>query len=338
MPIKQSNFLSATYTGPQGPQGPQSLSSMPDGTAEAPGLPFADNTATGLYRPAANTLGFSTASAERVRITSIGRVGIGTTTPSQRLETYDAAGADNIVMATRGDGASMFMQADATGDVGTINNYPVRILQNNTERLRIDSSGNVGIGTSSPTDKVKIVGGNTQVPRNSLIGSSATGNAIQVTVSGGSQIQFVQNGSDDELSFITHAGGVSHIEQARITGAGLFKFNSGYGSVATAFGCRAWVNFNGTGAVAIRASGNVSSITDNGQGSYTINFTNAMSDENYATYGSCRPTAGGPPHYVFYVENKDYTNRTTSAIQIYFLNPTSQVTADPEVVSFAVIR
>ena len=46
--------------------------------------------------------------------------------------------------------------------------------------------------------------------------------------------------------------------------------------------CRAWVNFNGTGTVAIRASFNVSSITDNGTGDYTINFTNAMPDANYA--------------------------------------------------------
>jgi hypothetical protein len=60
------------------------------------------------------------------------------------------------------------------------------------------------------------------------------------------------------------------------------QFNSGYGSVATAYGCRAWVSFNGTGTVAIRASGNVSSITDNGVGVYTINFTIAMPDINYS--------------------------------------------------------
>jgi hypothetical protein len=58
-------------------------------------------------------------------------------------------------------------------------------------------------------------------------------------------------------------------------------FNSGYGSAAQAYGCRAWVNFNGTGTVAIRASGNVSSITDNGTGNYTANFTNAMPDASY---------------------------------------------------------
>lgn len=51
---------------------------------------------------------------------------------------------------------------------------------------------------------------------------------------------------------------------------------------APVYGCRAWVNFNGTGAVAIRASGNVTSITDNGVGDYTVNFTTAMPDASYA--------------------------------------------------------
>jgi len=63
---------------------------------------------------------------------------------------------------------------------------------------------------------------------------------------------------------------------------GLLRFDSGYGKSATAYGCRAWVNFNGTGTVAIRASGNVSSITDGGTGVYTVNFTTAMPDANYS--------------------------------------------------------
>jgi hypothetical protein len=48
---------------------------------------------------------------------------------------------------------------------------------------------------------------------------------------------------------------------------------------------KAWVNFNGTGTVAIRASSNVSSITDNGAGDYTVNFTTAFADANYAASG-----------------------------------------------------
>jgi hypothetical protein len=52
--------------------------------------------------------------------------------------------------------------------------------------------------------------------------------------------------------------------------------------------CRAWVNFNGTGTVAIRASFNVSSITDNGTGDYTVNFTTAMPDANFSVAGWAR--------------------------------------------------
>jgi hypothetical protein len=60
---------------------------------------------------------------------------------------------------------------------------------------------------------------------------------------------------------------------------------------APIYACRAWVNFNGTGTVAIRASGNVSSITDNGTGDYTVNFTTAMEDANYAPIATVANTS-----------------------------------------------
>jgi len=71
------------------------------------------------------------------------------------------------------------------------------------------------------------------------------------------------------------------------------QFNSGYGSTATAYGCRAWVSFNGQGTVAILASGNVSSITDNGTGDYTVTFTTVMPDTNYSVAIECRKQSGG---------------------------------------------
>ena len=68
---------------------------------------------------------------------------------------------------------------------------------------------------------------------------------------------------------------------------------------APSYLCRAWVNFNGTGTVAIRASGNVSSITDNGTGDYTVNFATAMADVNYQpTFGTGDPSLGGAWDYV----------------------------------------
>ena len=56
---------------------------------------------------------------------------------------------------------------------------------------------------------------------------------------------------------------------------------------APIYACRAWVNFNGTGTVEIKASGNVSSITDNGTGDYTVNFITALSGVDYALSGIC---------------------------------------------------
>jgi hypothetical protein len=62
---------------------------------------------------------------------------------------------------------------------------------------------------------------------------------------------------------------------------------------APSYSARAWVNFNGTGTVAIRASGNVSSITDNGTGDYTVNFTTAMADINYSVVSQVSNTDSG---------------------------------------------
>jgi hypothetical protein len=63
------------------------------------------------------------------------------------------------------------------------------------------------------------------------------------------------------------------------------KFNTWLNTDGTEnFKVRAWVNFNGTGSVAIRAAGNVSSITDNGTGDYSVNFTNALPDANYSVH------------------------------------------------------
>ena len=72
---------------------------------------------------------------------------------------------------------------------------------------------------------------------------------------------------------------VGGLPDATITAAELSGAQSGSAPI---YGARAWVNFNGTGTVAIRASGNVTSITDNGTGDYTVNFTTAMPDANYS--------------------------------------------------------
>ena len=102
--------------------------------------------------------------------------------------------------------------------------------------------------------------------------STSTGLVQSADTSG--EIQLQSNGTT-ELT-VTSTG---------VTVADNLLFNSGYGSAATAYGCRAWVNYNGV-ANTIRASGNVSSVTDNGAGDYTVNFSTAMPDANYSIVGT----------------------------------------------------
>ena len=107
--------------------------------------------------------------------------------------------------------------------------------------------------------------------------------------------------------------------------------NSGYGSDAVAYGCRAWVNFNGQGTVAIRASANVSSITDNGVGNYTMNFTNAMPDINYVGL-----TGGSYNRFVSTTNSDNSATRTVSAT--YVGTNYSGAAADLALVQVAIIR
>ena len=104
---------------------------------------------------------------------------------------------------------------------------------------------------------------------------------------------------------------------------------------APSYSARAWVNFNGTGTVAIRDSGNVSSITDNGTGDYTVNFTTAMSDANYSAvigwrvFSSANIRAGG------------FNNYTTSSVDVYggYKGGSNAFTAeDPTYASVSIFR
>ena len=91
--------------------------------------------------------------------------------------------------------------------------------------------------------------------------------------------------------------------------------------------CRAWVNFNGTGTVAIRGSGNVTSITDNGTGDYTVNFTTAMPDANYSTNVTSGPnnaSVGG-----ILGEAACYSVILTSSIRIAFIVHTGSIVDTP---------
>lgn len=85
---------------------------------------------------------------------------------------------------------------------------------------------------------------------------------------------------------------------------------------APIYACRAWVNFNGTGTVAVRASGNISSITDNGVGNYTVNLTTAMIDTNYSVSGLARDSAGND--YFPILDMGQTGIKTVSSLQVFY--------------------
>jgi hypothetical protein len=118
-----------------------------------------------------------------------------------------------------------------------------------------------------------------------------------------------------------------------------FKFNSGYGSVAVAYGCRAWVNFNGTGTVAIRASANITSITDNGTGEYTANFTNAMPDANYAVAGCgvASNATGGSYGWLTSLRGRTSGSCQTGSVSVTNTNSAGSLT-DADLITVSVFR
>ena len=95
---------------------------------------------------------------------------------------------------------------------------------------------------------------------------------------------------------------------------------------------KAWVNFNGTGTVAIRDSFNVSSITDNGTGNYTVNFITAMPNANYS-FSMAAGTISG--NYLFATPYGN--NPTTTQLQLHTVNPSSS-NVDPLYVNVSIFR
>ena len=111
---------------------------------------------------------------------------------------------------------------------------------------------------------------------------------------------------------------------------------------APIYPCRAWVNFNGTGTVAIRASGNVTSITDNATGDYTVNFTTAMPDANYSVAGGLGNSSGTGDLAGFIQLNMQASQAsvppTTSAIRFRTVNAPSSAVVDVPYIYINIFR
>jgi len=246
-----------------------------DGTTPVTGIDINSGTIDGV------TIGGASAGA-----------GTFTTLTAASIAYPTSDGTSGQVLATDGSGTLSFTtvasdkieEGDSSVEVVDTGAGYVAITTQTNERVRVDDQGRVGIGTTSPSAKLHLsqfvnVGDVALIVEN----TGVSNNTASVFLNKTGRDWRIRNDGGGNLDFGTGTDEISFTEQVSITAAGLFQFNSGYGSVATAYGCRAWVNFNGTGTVAIRDSGNVSSITDDGTGDYTVNFTNSMPDTNYST-------------------------------------------------------
>jgi hypothetical protein len=127
----------------------------------------------------------------------------------------------------------------------------------------------------------------------------------------------LKNPSSGSNNVVLNADGTSTLGTAKITTlADSAGANTSTPAAIAAGIAKAWVNFNGTGTVAIRASYNVSSITDNGVGDYTVNFTTALVDANYAVAWSFGGTGGALTGRTY----EDATARTALLVRLVTAN------------------
>ena len=139
---------------------------------------------------------------------------------------------------------------------------------------------------------------------------------MPITINGSGTLTGISAGGlpDDSIIAADIAAGAvttAKVADANITAAKLDGAQSGSAPI---YAARAWVNFNGTGTVAIRASGNVSSITDNGTGDYTVNFTTALADANYSVNGTA---SGNGAHPTFAMATAWDVAPSASLLRIY---------------------
>jgi hypothetical protein len=131
---------------------------LPAGTETDPSLIFAGDDDTGLWHPASNTLAFSTFGSERMRIDSSGKVGIGTDSPGSILDVVDTSGTTTLTLGRAGEvpeikagGTNTDLRLSAVGSGGFLD-----FQTNGNSRIIIKSDGNVGIGTTTPNEKLVV--------------------------------------------------------------------------------------------------------------------------------------------------------------------------------------
>lgn len=226
---------------------------------------------------------------------------------------------------------------DSSGDTLTINGTAISIpngINIDSNTLVVDATNNrVGIVNASPTVTLDVTG---DIKKSGVdYNSDGSVSNPSITFTSDTNTGLFRSASD-QIDIVT--GGESRF---RVESTGQIKavYESTIGTdynttLGDGYFCRAWVNFNGTGTVAIRASGNVSSITDNGTGDYTINFTTAMPDTNYSVHITVGDTSSPNPNRNGSIKSALSAGSFTIVTGV----PSTGTTADIQYVCCAVFR
>ena len=191
----------------------------------------------------------SAAAAETMSLSSAGNLTV----------SGDASIGDDLTLAS--DASVLKFGAD--GDINITHVHNTGLTSNGT----LDVAGDI-TGSTLNAD------GDTSAGDNAAIGFTAAEGLI-LTGQGSTNDVTIKNDADADVAVIP-------------TGTTNFGFNSGFGSASTAYGVRAWINFDGSGTISINASGGVSSLTDIANAAYQVNFATAMPDTNFAMCISTR--------------------------------------------------
>jgi hypothetical protein len=206
------------------------ISSLFRGALEVGG---ADVAVRVLYAGASTTpIGNVITMSEAMRIDNAGRVGIGTSSPGYKLEVFGTSNANEIRSS---DGTTISQWYQDTGGIsyfGTVSNHPLAFKTNSSERMRIDSSGNVGIGTGAPGAKLHVIGFEARIEspiaNDGFLRFTNTSGSMSIGMSGAptnalliadrinSQVAYTYNGGASG----SHVWATNNIERLRIDGSG----------------------------------------------------------------------------------------------------------------------
>jgi hypothetical protein len=208
------------------------------------------------------------------------------------------------------------------------------LIQGDFDNATLNNRTKLQTTTTNATTNVYVVpnGSSTSAGVSVANNSSLTNASKIVMATNGSTDTQIISGINGSGSYLPLSFYTNNTLGMQLDTSGNLSFNSGYGSAAVAYGCRAWVNFNGTGVVAIRASGNVTSITDNGTGNYTVNITTAMPDINYSVEITKQNIATNNDSSAYDL----FGNRTTTSVNIQMHE--SAVLNDSNNVNVAIFR